>query len=143
MQFTSAVVLICAAASVQAHRFLRSPTARGGNSAGPSGVICGRGSTSTGSFRATYVQSQTIEVEWEITIAHNNGFVEMRICDSQQVSNACLNENLLRHADNGQTRVNNVNGRQRFSVEYRLPADLTCPNGCVMQWFWDTPNNGE
>ncbi|KNC78011.1 hypothetical protein SARC_09544 [Sphaeroforma arctica JP610] len=147
MQIFKSLVLACAASLVYAHGFLRSPRARGGTSAGPSNAICGRGGTRAGSSVATFTQGGTIDVEWDITIRHNNGFVEVRICDGTLVSSSCLNENLMQLANGRGTRVNNVNVNsgesqpKRFSETYRLPAGLSCPGGCVLQWEWLAPGN--
>eukprot|EP01134_Creolimax_fragrantissima_P005013 CFRG5013T1 len=143
MKFASSIILACVASMADAHGYLRTPRARGGTSDGPSSAICGAGGTRTGTTRATYTEGQTIEVEWETTIAHDGGFFEIRICDTLSVSQSCFDRNLLPLADGGATRVRDADGNGRFSFEYKLPSGLSCSGGCVMQWFWDTPNNGE
>eukprot|EP01134_Creolimax_fragrantissima_P004997 CFRG4997T1 len=140
----SAVVILsfCATSIVHGHGFLRVPRARGGTSDAPSRSICGLGGSSPLTNRATYTEGQVIEVQWDITIPHDGGTVQMRICSSKSISQACFDDNLLQTIG-GEDTVADVNGERIFTVEYQLPSGLTCPNGCVMQWFWNTPKNGE
>ncbi|XP_059162986.1 uncharacterized protein LOC131946310 [Physella acuta] len=102
------------------------------------------GKYANGIIAREYKQGDVIDVTVHIT-ANHKGFFEFRICPVQdpkvEVTQECLDKNLLEKADGNGTRYMLLDGQsnQFFNVSLRLPADLTCKQ-CVIQWKYRTGN---
>ncbi len=69
----------------------------------------------------------------------SGGRVEFRVCPrSTNIDEACFGTNYLTSADTGERSFWLMTGTYSnsapYTVKYRLPAGVSCPNGCVIQW---------
>ncbi|KAL4435574.1 hypothetical protein ABPG77_002537 [Micractinium sp. CCAP 211/92] len=184
---TLALALACAALALlpraSAHGFVAEPAARNlvrnwqycphcVNSGGPwvvskggkltwpaySAPVCGdRDLEQAGAPVARYTAGGDIDITLFITALHG-GRHQFRLCPSEDVTEACLDQNMLERADGSGpyswTPVNGGSapgakwrkdvkagqGGQSYTWRYRLPKGVTCKR-CVLQWFWTTANS--
>ncbi|XP_045180175.2 uncharacterized protein LOC123539591 [Mercenaria mercenaria] len=101
------------------------------------------GKYATGTIVRSYKEGQQINVEIEITVAHNGGWSEFRICPNNDVNKAvtqqCLDQFLLA-TPSGETRYIHQKTTGRFNIPLVLPPGLTCTQ-CVLQWKWNAASH--
>ncbi len=66
--------------------------------------------------------------------------MSVRICPAmgKSATQDCFDKNLLKRADNNKAYWYILSGgeNQELKLDYKLPAGVTCPNGCMLQWEW-------
>lgn len=99
------------------------------------------------SIARRYKKNQRVTVRVELT-ANHMGRWSVRLCplsrpsqgaERRELSQACLNAHLMHRADGTGPYTYVPSHEYLFSVEYRLPPNLTCRR-CVMQWIYETGN---
>lgn len=96
-------------------------------------------STAT-SVTAIYRSGQVITLKVVLTTNHGGKF-SFRICPrpgagprQANLTESCFGNNYLTRADNGQRDTWIMAMDTNFTMRYRLPSNLTCVGGCVLQW---------
>jgi hypothetical protein len=86
---------------------------------------------------ATYKAGDKITVKAKIVNNHG-GRMSVRLCPEKQGNQACFDKNILRRADNNKQYWYITKGgeNQDLSMDYKLPAGVSCPGGCMLQWDW-------
>eukprot|EP00192_Tetraselmis_astigmatica_P011861 CAMPEP_0117670744 /NCGR_PEP_ID=MMETSP0804-20121206/12942_1 /TAXON_ID=1074897 /ORGANISM="Tetraselmis astigmatica, Strain CCMP880" /LENGTH=397 /DNA_ID=CAMNT_0005479115 /DNA_START=102 /DNA_END=1292 /DNA_ORIENTATION=- len=117
-----------------------------------------------GAIQETYVEGDTIDVEFVIT-AHHRGFIELRLCDEKPLTQACLNKypalERVRYEDDYRYSAQPIDpeapqkyflnpvcaypqdgavGGYRMEAKFKLPEGVTCET-CVIQMWWITANS--
>ncbi|KAF8060357.1 endochitinase [Scenedesmus sp. PABB004] len=106
---------------------------------------------------ATYAPGSRVSLQWTITTNHG-GWIGFKICDrNTNLDQACFDRFPLQRADGlgRHTFIQTVNGMAGgpcassgvcspslvMSQDYIIPAGISCPNGCVLQWEYHTYNS--
>ena len=84
---------------------------------------------------------QIMRVKVELTVNHL-GYFEFRLCEHNNtatpISQACLDKNLLRMADDNSTRYYIRSGEHgMIHIDLQIPASVLCDQ-CVLQWKYNT-----
>ncbi len=93
-----------------------------------------------------YSTNGLIRVSVKLT-ANHGGRHSFRVCPSTTPSDVCFGNNFLTAEGNPSGGANPVNGKRywyipnpagtgSFSSQWRLPAGVSCANGCILQWKW-------
>eukprot|EP00775_Hariotina_reticulata_P006044 gene6044-6282_t len=101
-------------------------------------------------IQATYTSGQTVRFSVLLQVNHGGRFT-FRLCDRRSnLDQACFNARTLLRADNNKPHWYITTGKwsspttppppTTISMDYRLPAGFTCPNGCTIQWEYYTYN---
>ncbi|KAL4425189.1 hypothetical protein ABPG75_009205 [Micractinium tetrahymenae] len=120
--------------------------------------VCGdRELERAGSPVAHYTAGGEIDITVFITAFHG-GRHQFRLCPSDDVTESCLDQNVLERADGSgpyswtpvdggsapgaKWRKDNQAGQggESYTWRYRLPKGVSCER-CVLQWFWTTANS--
>lgn len=97
----------------------------------------------TGKAAPVYQAGQRVTLTWQITAVHG-GFISFKLCPrSSSLDQACFNANVLQRADGAGPQVwhTTTSAAGIYSAEFVLPAGVSCPNGCVLQWEYYTGNS--
>ncbi|KAG7155938.1 uncharacterized protein LOC121854325 [Homarus americanus] len=102
------------------------------------------GAFTIGYIVANYTRAQDMIIYVDLT-SNNLGYFEFRLCVNNDVTKIitqeCLDEHLLEHADGSGTRLYIQPDDQPWhNTTVKLPDDVVCSQ-CVLQWHYYTGNN--
>lgn len=97
------------------------------------------GMYATGVITKTYTVGQIINVNIYLS-ANHLGYFEFRLCPSQAVTQACLDQYVLQITSSGSTQYKVQAGISNYNLNVKLPDGISCSQ-CVLQWRYHGGNN--